>query len=303
MRLASQILLLSLFFLLAVSQRSIAAIITGNEITYTVQGHDSLLLISAKLGVDPETIIRENSLNHSAQIAPGRVLKLNTRKISPKAIGNGIIIDITGRMLYFFKAGRLEMSFPVGLGKTAWQGLNRWHTPSGSFTITGKDRNPVWYVPESIQREMLAENKPMLTTVSPGQGNPLGAYVLYTSLKGIGIHETIWPTTVYQYRSHGCIRVLRNNIAHLFDAIELGTAGELVYKPVKIAVADEGRIYLQADPDAYGKNATAADPLPNVVNQCRKMGVAGKVDWARVKNVLRARTGNAEDITRASAKY
>lgn len=297
MKLALQIVVLTLSFILVILPLSHASIITGNETTYNVEEHDSLLLISAKLGVDTETIIRENGLDNAEQITPGQVLKLNTRKIAPKTTDNGIIIDIAGRMLYFFKAGRLELSFPVGLGMAKWKGMTRWRTPSGPFTITGKERNPIWYVPESIQQEMQAQNKPMLTRVPPGPDNPLGTYVLYTSMKGICIHETIWPTTVYRYRSHGCIRVLKQNIAQLYDAIDVGMAGELVYDPVKVAVTDEGTIYLEVDPDVYGK---AGELIEEVVKQCNNLSVTEKVDWDKARKIIHDLTGNAESIGKSS---
>jgi hypothetical protein len=90
--------------------------------------------------------------------------------------------------------------------------LTRWRTPSRTFTITGKERNPLWYVPESIQWQLHVEGKPVLKVVPPGPDNPLGRFALYTSIRGIAIHETIWPTTVFQFRSHGCIRVLPEHL-------------------------------------------------------------------------------------------
>jgi L,D-transpeptidase ErfK/SrfK len=152
--------------------------------------------------------MRENNIGAAARLRPGQELRLNTRKIAPKTAENGIIIDIPGRMLYYFKSGQLEQSFPVGLGMPQWRGVTRWRTPAGTFTITGKAENPVWYVPESIQWQMQIEGKPVLTRLPPGPDNPLGRFALYTSVRGMVIHETIWPTTVFQFRSHGCIRVL-----------------------------------------------------------------------------------------------
>jgi L,D-transpeptidase ErfK/SrfK len=283
------------FLILFTCQLSYASIIAGDQTVYSIEENDSLLLISAKLGVDVDVIIRDNNLKDVEPIAHGERLKLNTRKIAPKTVDNGIIIDIAGRMLFYFKAGKLEQSFPVGLGMAKWLGSTHWRTPSGSFAITGKERNPVWYVPDSIQHEMQTRNKPVLTRVQPGSDNPLGSYVLYTSIKGICIHETIWPTTVYRYRSHGCIRVLKQHIAQLYDAIDVGTIGELVYEPIKIAVTHEGEIYLEADPDVYGK---AGDYMDKINQLCNSLSIAEKVDWEKVKKVIIARTGNAENITR-----
>jgi len=273
---------------------SVAAAMTGGETIYRVVNGDSLLLISAKLGVDMATTVRENNLDRTRHLQPGQELKLNTRKIAPKTLEHGIIIDIPGRMLYYFKAGKLEMSFPVGLGMPQWQGMTRWRTPSGTFTITRKGKYPTWYVPASIQEQMRIQNKPVLTLVPPGPDNPLGRYALYTSLRGIAIHETIWPTTVYGFRSHGCIRVLTQHIERFFNEVEEGTPGELLYDPVKLAVTDEGKVFLEVDPDIYRK---VRNVTQEVIKCCDEMGVADLVDWDKVERVIHDQSGNAEDIT------
>ncbi len=281
-------------FFLVVPSLAFAAVITGGETTYRVIKGDSLLVISAKLGVDTATIVRSNKLDPSRRLKPGQELRLNTRKIAPKAVDNGVIVDIPGRMLYYFKAGKLEMSFPVGLGMPKWQDITRWRTPAGAFTITGKEQNPVWYVPDSIQWQMKVQGKPVLTTVPPGPGNPLGRFVLYTSIRGIAIHETLWPTTVYLFTSHGCIRVLPQNIEQFYNEVETGTQGELVYEPVKVAVTDEGKIFLEVDPDVYGKVKNLMD---EAIDRIDTLNVAAEVDWVKVRKIIHERSGNAEDIT------
>jgi L,D-transpeptidase ErfK/SrfK len=271
-----------------------AAVIAGGETVYRVAKGDSLLVISAKLGVDTATIARENKLDPSRRLRPGQELRLNTRKIAPRVVDNGIIVDIPGRMLYYFKAGKLEMSFPVGLGMPKWQDITRWRTPAGAFTITGKELNPVWYVPKSIQWQMQVQGKPVMTRVPPGPDNPLGRFVLYTSLHGIAIHETIWLTTVYLFTSHGCIRVLPQNIEQFYNEVEAGTQGELVYEPVKVAVTEEGKVFLEVDPDVYGKVKNLKD---EAIDRINGSSAAAGADWVKVRKIIHERSGNAEDIT------
>ena len=280
--------------LLVITTRASAAVIAGGETVYRVVDGDSLLLISAKLGVDVTTIVRENKLTPSQRLTPGKELHVNCRKIAPKTLENGIIVDIAGRMLYYFKAGELEMSFPVGLGMPQWHGITRWHTPAGPFTITGKEQGPVWYVPESIQWQMKAQGQTVLTEMPPGPDNPLGRFVLYTSMRGIAIHETIWPTTVYRFRSHGCIRVLSQNMERLYSEVDVGTPGELVYEPVKVAVTDEGNIFLEVDPDVYRKTKSL---MEEAIDRIDALNVASQVDWGKVIKIVHDQSGNAEDIT------
>ena len=287
-----------IYLLLIIPFPVYATIITGGETVYHIAEGDSLLLISAKHGVDLRMIIRKNNLNPAKPLQTGQELRLDTRKIAPHTVENGIIVDIPGRMLYYFKAGQLEMFFPVGLGMPAWHGLTRWRTPAGIFTITGKERNPTWYVPESIQWQMQTQGKPVLTKVPPCPDNPLGRFILYTSIKGIAIHETIWPTTVFQFRSHGCIRVLTENIERFYDEVEIGTPGELVYEPVKVAIANDGKVFLEVDPDIYRK---VKKPLDEVVGRINDLQVAAEVDWAKIRRVVQEHAGIAENVTLYSA--
>ena len=271
-----------------------AGVITGGETVYHVVAGDSLQLISSRFGVDTAAIRRENNIGAPVRLQPGQKLRLDTRKIAPKTLENGIIIDIPGRMLYYFRASRLEQSFPVGLGMPQWRGMTLWRTPARTFTITGKAENPVWYVPKSIQWQMKVEGKPVLTRVPSGPDNPLGRFALYTSITRMVIHETIWPTTVFQFRSHGCVRVLPENIERFYRDVEVGMSGELVYEPVKVAVTDDGKVFLQVDRDIYGK---VRKPLDQVIERINDLQVAAEVDWARIRRVVHEQSGIAEDIT------
>lgn len=284
------IILISIF----IPAAAFAAVINGGTIHYGVAQGDSLPLISAKVGVEARVIALSNNLQPVQRLVPGQELLINTRKIVPKTLDNGIIIDVSAKMLYFFKNGKIELSFPVGLGMSEWRGITTWQTPIGNFTIERKSRNPVWYVPQSIQEQMRMEGKPVLTEVPPGPDNPLGTYVLYTSFPAIAIHETISPTSIYRFWSHGCIRVLPENITKLYDEVDVGTPGESIYEPVKTVVTAEGRVLLEVDPDVY---ENIPNLLGEVTDQLNALHVASEVCWDDVKRVVQEHSGVAEDIS------
>jgi L,D-transpeptidase ErfK/SrfK len=110
--------------------------------------------------------------------------------------------------------------------------------------VIAKETGPIWFVPLSIQEEMVLR-KEAKTIVPQGPDNPLGRYALQTTLPGIIIHETITPASVNQYRSHGCIRVHAKHMEKFFEDVESNTSGELIYMPVKAAISDDGRIFLE----------------------------------------------------------
>lgn len=268
--------------------------IIGDQFIYEVAKGDSLELICSKLGISMQKLIKDNGIDPKKPLKIGQKLSVNTKKIVPKNIPDGIIVNIADKMLYYFKTGELKMAFPVGLGMPSWKGITRWRTPEGSFKIIRKRKNPTWIVPESIQWKMQMEGKPVKTVVPPGPDNPLGRYALDTSIPRVVIHETIWPTTVYQYRSHGCIRVAPENMEKFFSEVEINTPGELIYMPVKLAIVDS-MIYLEVHKDIYGKYKNIKDLVKRVIEE---RDVTTKIDWQKVEQVIKEKSGVAEVITK-----
>jgi len=285
----------SLFLaLLLLPDLSAAGMIIGNDMVYTIRKGDTLELVGARTGVYWWQIAKDNNIDTKKHLKIGHELKINTRKIVPITIDNGIIINIPDRTLYSFRNSQLVLSFPVGMGLLTSKTTTSWKTPIGKFTVIAKMKDPTWYVPPSIQEEMALEGKKVITSVPPGPDNPLGRYAIKTTLPGILIHETLKPTSVNQYRSHGCIRVLPENMEKLFEEVEPNTPGELLYEPVKAAVSDKGQVFLEVHKDFYGR-------IKNLTKETRmlleKTGVANKVDWQKVEKILKERTGIPQDVS------
>jgi L,D-transpeptidase ErfK/SrfK len=286
MKLLGAILFITSLFLPSIAA---ADMLVGGEASYPTKKGDCLVLIGAKVGLDWEIIAKENRIEPKNQCKINVQLAFTNRKIVPRVVEDGIIVNIPDRMLYFFKEGTLVSFFPVCLGSRDWQ------TPVGAFVIVRKERDPTWHVPKSIQGEMKKKGQVVKEIVPPGPENPLGRFALETSLPGILIHETIWPTTIYQWRSHGCIRVLPENMeAGFFDLVEKGSHGEIIYQPVSVAVSEEGRIFLQVDRDIY-KMVKSLDEEARA--EIEKRGLSEKVDWTKVENVMKAKSGIAEDVS------
>jgi len=289
-----KVCLIFLLFLIPSVSAADSADIIGGESTYVVRDGDSLSLISSRLGTTVAAIVSKNHIDAKKPIHKGQELTVNTRKILPMTLDNGIVINIPDRMLYFFHDGKLELYFPVGLGRPPSKGSRNWSTPLGTFVVLRKEKNPTWYVPESIRKELEAQGKPVQPIVPPGPENPLGRYAMKISMQWVLIHETIASTSVYSFRSHGCIRVMPEHIKQLFEKVELNTQGELIYKPVKAAVSDQGRIFLEVHKDIYGK---IKDLKGEALKVIEKLGVPEKVNWEKVDSMLREKSGIAEDIT------
>jgi L,D-transpeptidase ErfK/SrfK len=267
--------------------------IIGGESTYVVKKGDSFELIGARFGVHWKNIPRENGLDMAKLPPVGTTLKITTRKIVPKIIENGIVINIPDRTLYFFKDGRL-LAIPVGVGIAFEEISKQWQTSTGKFRIIRKKMNPTWYVPKSIQMDAAAKGKPVEEAVPPGPKNPLGRFALVTSIPGLLIHETIWPRSVYRYRSHGCLRLLPEHMEELFPLIEVNTPGEIIYEPVKVAVAPNGRIYLEVRTDVYKKVGSLREYTRKTIEA---KGLAREVNWTKVEQLVKIQAGIAEDVS------
>ncbi len=271
-----------------------SSLMVGKEFIYTVKKRDSLRLIGAKLGVGWRTIARENDLDSKKPLSPGQELLINTRRIIPKTLREGILINIPDRTLYLFKDKKLEMAVPVALGMPTYQDHGDWRTPTGHFRILSKMKNPTWHVPTSIQTEMKQNKGKVVTVVPPGNDNPLGKYALMTSLSGILIHSTIHPESIYNFTSHGCIRVNPKNMEEIFPEIPIHTNGEIVYQPVKLAFSDDGRVFIEVHGDIYKRFKKLEEVAKQLIikNNAERM-----VDWDKVRTLLRMKSGIPEDVT------
>ena len=268
--------------------------LVGSKGVYTVVKADTVRLVAAKLGVTQQHLRSMNDLDPKAYLTVGQKLAYNNLKIIPRQMKDGIIINIPDRTLYYFKQGSLVTSLPVALGSVTKNEKYVWQTPVGKFRVIGKVKDPTWTVPPSIQTEMEEQGKEVVTTLPPGPENPLGKYAIRTSIPGILIHSTTRPSSIYSFSSHGCIRLSPNQMETFFPQIKVNTRGEIIYKPVKLAVTENGRVYLEVHRDVYNKSASP-------VTEARKMVESQKlselIDWEKFNAVVRRKSGVAEDIS------
>jgi L,D-transpeptidase ErfK/SrfK len=264
--------------------------LVGGEFEYAARKGDSLTSIGARFGVEGAALARNNSLDPAARLKLGQVLRVDNRHIVPRRLHEGILINVPQRMLFYFLQGKPASHYPIGLGRPSWP------TPDARFTVIGKEESPTWDVPKSIQEEMRREGKVVKTKVPPCPENPLGQYWMGLSVAGYGIHGTIATASIYQFQTHGCIRLHPDDVAELFPQVPVGTPGEIIYEPALLARLEDGRIYLEAHRDVYRK---VGDLFATVKNLISDHDLGGMVDWQKVEEVIRRKEGLARDVSRA----
>ena len=265
---------------------ALTAIRVGGRFSYEVKAGDTLASIGARFGVARASLIDMNKLRQPDALSIGQPLVIDNTHIvavDPRAT---LTINIAQRLLVFVEQDHVT-AYPVTVGRRTWP------TPVGAFTIVEKETNPAWDVPISIQQEMKAEGKPVITRMEASPSNPLGAHWLRLSLPGLGIHGTNAPSSIYRFASHGCIRMHPDDVAELFGQVSAGTTGVLIYQPVILGNVD-GRVWLEANPDEYRRGPNA---LQYVRDAAQRGRVTELVDWSAVNEALRLRLGRAIDVT------
>jgi L,D-transpeptidase ErfK/SrfK len=262
--------------------------LVGGSLTYIVQKGDSLTSIGARFGVSVDALAASNKISAASLLREGRKLSIDNRHIVPEVAGDGFLINIPQRMLFFFKQGQAARAYPVALGRFDWP------TPTGAFTVVVKEENPVWDVPKSIQEEMRREGKTVQERVPACPENPLGKHWLGLSIRGFGIHGTIAPASIYQFQTHGCIRLHGDDIAAIFPDVPEGTPGRIIYRRLMVARLGE-KIFLEVHRDVYGKDP---EPLAALIALAKAHNLETLLDWQIAKGIIARQDGSVHEVTK-----
>jgi lipoprotein-anchoring transpeptidase ErfK/SrfK len=130
-----------------------------------------------------------------------------------------LVVDPDERFLYHVLAYGQAKRYGVGVGRAgfAW---------SGEARIGMKRRWPRWVPPrEMVDRDDRARK--WVNGQPGGPDNPLGARALYLYANGADtlyrIHGTNEPDSIGKAMSSGCIRMLNEDVAELFDNVRVAT--------------------------------------------------------------------------------
>jgi hypothetical protein len=123
-----------------------------------------------------------------------------------------VTVDRQTFRLRLFKRLKWVKTYKIAVG-AAGHG-----TPAGTYSVTSKQVNPAWHVPNSAWAGSLAGQ------VIPGgaPNNPLKARWLGLR-DGIGIHGTAETWSLGSRASHGCIRMHPSDVIDLYPRVPMGT--------------------------------------------------------------------------------
>lgn len=220
--------------------------VVGSVRTVEATYEDTLLGIARRTNIGQDQMERVNPDVDRWLPGAGTRVIVPSHHILPDAPRNGIVLNLPEMRMYYYpprKPGQpmQVQTYPISIGRMDWG------TPLGQTRIVAKVKNPTWTPPESIRREHAEAGDPLPAVVPAGPNNPLGLYKMTLGIPGYLIHSTNKPLGVGMRVSHGCIRMLPEDIEKLFPQVPTGTPVNIINQPVKAGWYG-GKLYLEIHP-------------------------------------------------------
>lgn len=226
---------------------------------YRVQAlhEDTLLDVARRHDIGQEQIVRANPDVDRWLPGAGTTVTIPARRILPPMPRQGLVLNLPEMRLYYYPEPepgqpREVQTYPVSVGRMDWA------TPLGETRLVAKQKDPPWRPPVSIREEHAAAGDPLPAVVPPGPDNPLGRFALRLGIPGYLIHGTNKVYGVGMRVSHGCIRMLPEDIEKLYPQVDIGTPVRIINEPAKVGWYG-GELYLEIHPpleeDQAGRDA------------------------------------------------
>lgn len=119
-----------------------------------------------------------------------------------------IVLQLSARTIDVYRQGEVIKQYLVAIGQAEWE------TPEGTFQVIQTQEYPTWQHP--ITGEI----------IPAGKNNPLGSrWIGFLSSRDgeIGFHGTNEERLIGEAVSHGCVRMLNEDIEDLYTYVEIGT--------------------------------------------------------------------------------
>jgi L,D-transpeptidase ErfK/SrfK len=261
--------------------------VVGENYYITVEPHDNLTKIRMRNEVSEHELLEANPEVNFSKLKVGQKLLIPMQMILPP-YRHGIVLNMVElRLFYFSSDGKYLFTFPVGMGRVNWR------TPTIISKIVKKEKDPTWFVPDSIRDYTLETKGELLPEyVLAGPKNPLGKYALYLQKDGYLIHGTNQPESVGTFVSSGCIRLWDNPIEMLYEDVPIGTPVYIIHHVNKAGWLGN-KLYLET------QIPVSLDEMPTVLNDISAETAifnATKyrpaiIDWDKVSQIKEDQTG------------
>jgi hypothetical protein len=189
------------------------------QTSYNIQPGDRPVRFAYKFDTTWEFISRVNGIKDARRLRQGQTLKIIKGPFHAVVSKTTFMVD-----LYLGSPGEkgslYVRSYPCGLGRSG-------STPTGTWMLQpqGKLKNPKWWG---------TGDEPAKEADDPQ--NPLGEFWMglvgtdgdALGKEGFGIHGTIDPDSIGKEMSHGCIRLVNDNVERLYEVLIDGKSTVIV---------------------------------------------------------------------------
>ena len=189
------------------------------QTAYNIQPGDRPVRFAYKFDTTWEFIARVNGIKDARRLRQGQTLKIIKGPFHAVVSKTTFMVD-----LYLGSPGDkgslYVRSYPCGLGRSG-------STPTGTWMLqpAGKLKNPKWWG---------TGDEPAKEADDPQ--NPLGEFWMglvgtdgdALGKEGFGIHGTIDPDSIGKEMSHGCIRLVNDNVERLYEVLIDGKSTVIV---------------------------------------------------------------------------
>jgi len=189
------------------------------QTSYNMQPGDRPVRFSGQFSSTWEFIARVNGIKDARRLRQGQTLKIIKGPFHAVVGKSTFVMD-----MYLGSPGEkgslYVRSFPVGLGRNG-------STPTGTWMLQpqGKLKNPKWWG---------TGDEPMKEADDPT--NPLGEFWMglvgtdgeAIGKEGFGIHGTIEPDSIGKEMSHGCVRLVHENVERVYEMLIDGKSTVIV---------------------------------------------------------------------------
>jgi lipoprotein-anchoring transpeptidase ErfK/SrfK len=175
---------------------------------------DKMVLVSILLGS-----LAAGCANHE-RVTTGSTRPIAVGFISASTMHSGtrVIINLSEQRAYLMEGGQVALISPIASGRPGWS------TPTGNFSIIGKDidhRSQSFGSVLDSSGTISTANATPGTYVPPGfhyRPAPMPFYMQFG--QAIGMHAGFLPGYP---ASHGCVRMLRDLAERFFDEVHIRT--------------------------------------------------------------------------------
>lgn len=207
--------------------------------------------------------------------------------------GKYVIIDVDKFQLRFMDGATELWAAKVGTGTGLRlhreDGSWEFSTPNGVHFVQGKEKNPVWFLPDWY---FLENGQPLPSADSPKRKQPGGLGVAAVFLGDeIAIHGTDKPELLGQRVSHGCIRLANADARRLFHNVQVGTPVIIVGAQAEVT----DTVPTTELARAKQKAKRTAKPKPSDTRTLEKLSTARLL--RHLDEQLQADTGSAWTLT------